>query len=182
MTKPSQTFWTPTAIAEGNPRCDEPGTAKRRRWRGPRGCDAGERARNGVAAAGVAGRGLIVAIVHVVAGRVAEVLVVAARVLVQDEAVHDGGDRDAGGEARDDEREPPEVERAVDANVVHGLAEQARAPARRAEPEDAVVGAADRAHEDERQRAELVARPETAAATRPTLARAFYLIGGWSPN
>ena len=99
------------------------------------------------------------AIVDVVAGLVPEVLVVAAGVVVGDEAIHRRRQPDAHDEAGDHERQLRDVEPAAVVNAAHRLGQQAERRRRQhqpgAEAQDAVVGPARQiAHEQERQRAQ----------------------------
>ena len=161
---PSHTFCTPTAIASRTPTWVAPGTAKPAPIASPSGMRCRrERADDGVAAARLAHVARS-SIVDVVAGLVAEVLVVAARVVVGNEAIHGRREPDARREPDDDQRQPRDVEPVRPAHVVHGLAEQAQRRRREHQPgaqaQDAVVGPARQlAHEQERQRAQAGRQP-----------------------
>ena len=90
---------------------------------------------------------------------VAEVLVVAAGVVVGNEPIHRRREPDADDEARDHQRQPCDVEAAALVNTAHRLGQQAQRRRREHQPgaqaQDAVVGPARQiAHEQERQRAQ----------------------------
>ena len=95
----------------------------------------------------------------VVPGLVPEVLVVAAGVVVGDEAIHRRRQPDADDEAGDHQRQLRDVEAAALVDAAHRLGQQAQRRRRQhqpgAQPQDAVVGPARQiAHEQERQRAQ----------------------------
>jgi hypothetical protein len=124
----------------------------------------------------------------VVARRVAQVLVVAARVVVGNETIHRGGQPDADHEARDHQRQLADVEPVRTVHAVDGLGQQAERGGRqhqpRAEPQDAVVRPArEIAHEQERQRAQAGGqtrkdRGQRARAHGPC----FYIVRGMESN
>ena len=93
-----------------------------------------------------------------------EVLVVAAGVLVRDQAIHGGGDPGADREAGDHQREAPQVKDAPFVDAAHRLGDQAQRRRRQHQPcpeaQDSVVGLPRQlAHEQERQRPQAGGQP-----------------------
>ena len=122
------------------------------------------------------------------AGLVAQVLVVAAGVAVRDEPIHRRGQPDARREARDDQHQPRDVERAAVPDAVQSLAEQTQRRRRqhqaRAQPQDPVVGPARQiAHEEERQRAQAGGQPgQRRGEHARTHGRDFYIVSDAESN